>query len=155
MCKQHMFVYWGVWEDAEEGGTNKPPLPPTHTMSTFKIPTGPAITQGSLTYNTSREEACHTKCHMMTFPQGSLAYDHKKWGHTLEWLNEEEFWIWLATEELEKTIQLVVSQIKCADSEAWWEWHVLQCLHEFMGRKINYQKKKQWDRMILSKKTSC
>jgi hypothetical protein len=86
-------------------------------MSTFKIPTGPAITQGSLTYNVSREEAHHAKHCVMILPQGSLAYDCEKWGHTLEWPNEEEFQIWLATEESEKTIELLVGQIKCVDSQ--------------------------------------
>ena len=137
-----------------EGQTNYP-FPPTHTMSTFEIPTGPPITQGSLAYNTSREEAhCAKRC-MMTLTRGSLTYDCKKWGHTFKWPNEEGFQIWLTSEESEKTIELVMSQIKRADSEAWRERRILWCSREFTGRKKTYQKKNQWDRMIPSKKTGC
>lgn len=137
-----------------EGQTNNPSSSYLHNVH-FEIPTGPAITQGSLTYNVPREEAHHAKCRMTTLPQGSLTYDCEKWGHTFKWPNEEEFWIWLASEESERTIELIVSQIKQVDSQAWQERCVLWCSQEFTGRKVNYQKKNQWDRMIPSKKTGC
>jgi hypothetical protein len=82
-----------MWKDEGEGWTNKQTLFPSCTMSTFEIPTGPAITQCSLAYNVCREETHCTKHQMTSLPWGSLTYDHEKLGHTLEWPNEEKFQI--------------------------------------------------------------
>ncbi len=81
-------------------------------MPTFEIPTGPTITQTNLTYHGPREEVRCTKCCITTMQWGSMAYDHEKGGMTLEWANEEEFLAWLAAEESEETIGLIVSQIE-------------------------------------------
>lgn len=81
-------------------------------MSTFLVPTGPAITQGNLAYNVPKEEARRAKRPIMTARRGSLAYDREKGGMTLDWANEAKFQEWLAAEESEKSIELIVSQIK-------------------------------------------
>ena len=83
-----------------------------------------------------------------------MAYDREKGGMSLEWANKEDFWAWLAAEELEKAIELIVSQIKRSDSLDWWERHMLRCSREFMGGKSKYQKKNEWERKIPLK-TSC
>jgi hypothetical protein len=140
----------------EEGGgdkqTNSFPHP---NMPTFDIPTGPAITQGSLTYNVAREEACRAKRRITTPRKGSLAYDREKAGMTYKWENTEEFLVWLATEQSAKSIELVVSQIEHSNSPEWRERRVLRCSREFMGGKTDYQNKYQRDRKIPSKKTGC
>lgn len=125
-------------------------------MSTFLVPTGPAITQGSLAYDVSRVEARRAKRPNMTARRGSLAYDREKGGMTLDWANEAKFQEWLAAEESEKSIELIVSQIKRSDSSGTWrERRVLRCSREFTGGKRAYQKKNQWERRIPSKKTGC
>ena len=73
----------------------------------------------------------------------------------MEWANEEEFLAWLAAEESEKTIGLIVSQIERSNSPLWWEWRVLWCSREFTGGKRDYQNGNQWERKIPSKKTGC
>ena len=54
-----------------------------------------------------------------------MTYDCEKGGMTLEWANEGEFLAWLAAEESEKTIELVVSKIKRSDSPNCCEKRVL------------------------------
>ena len=125
-------------------------------MPTFEIPTGPAVTERSLAYNVPREEARRAKRRVTSLRQGSLAYDHEKGGMTLEWANDEKFQEWLAAEESDNAIELIVSNTKySADSQLWRERRVLRCSREFTGGKVNYQKKTQWERKILSKKTGC
>ena len=125
-------------------------------MSTFEIPTGPALSPRSLAYNVPREEACRGKRRITSLRRGSLAYDREKGGMTLEWANNEKFQEWLAAEESDKSIELIVSHTdKSADSQVWRERCVFRCSHEFTGGKVNYQKKTQWERKIPSKKTSC
>lgn len=125
-------------------------------MSTFLVPTGPAITQGNLAYNVPKEEARRAKRPIMTARRGSLAYDREKGGMTLDWANEAKFQEWLAAEESEKSIELIVSQIKRSDSSGTWrERRMFRCSREFTGGKHSYQKKNQWERKIPSKKTGC
>ena len=126
-----------------------------YTMPTFEIPTGPAITQTNFAYHGPREEArCTKRC--ITKPRrGSMAYDRKEGGMTLEWANKVEFLAWLAAEESEKTIELSVSKTLRSDSSDWRERRVLRCSREFTGGKYNYQNKNQWERKIPSKKTGC
>ena len=124
-------------------------------MPTFDIPTGPAISERSSAYNVPREEARRAKRRTMTPKIGSMAYDREKGGMSLEWADEEDFRAWLAAEELEKAIELIVSQIKRSDSPDWRERRVLRCSREFTGGKSKYQKKNEWERKIPSKKTGC
>jgi hypothetical protein len=134
------------------------PLFRAHTMPTFEIPTGPANTQRSIAYHVPREEARRAKRakrRVATAPKGSMTYDREKGGMTLEWANEEEFQAWLAADESEKAIELVVSHINQSDSPIWREWRELRCSHEFTGGKSDYQSKHQWERKIPSKKTGC
>jgi hypothetical protein len=75
---------------------------------------------------------------------------------TLEWASSKKFQEWLAAKESDKSIELIVSHTtKLTDSQVWREWRVLWCSREFMGGKINYQKKTQWERKIPSKKNGC
>ena len=124
-------------------------------MPTFEIPTGPAITQTNLAYHGPREEVRRTKRCITTMRRGSMAYDREKGGMMLEWANEEEFLAWLAAEESEKTIGLIVSQIERSNSPLWRERRVLRCSREFTGGKRDYQNGNQWERKIPSKKTGC
>ncbi len=124
-------------------------------MPTFEIPTGPAITQRSVAYNVPREEARRAKRHVAKPRKGSMTYDREKGGMTLEWANQEEFQAWLAAEESEKAIQLIVSETKRSDSPDWRNRRVLRCSREFTGGNSHYQKKNQWERKIPSKKTGC
>ena len=131
------------------------PLSCAPHMPTFNIPTIPTISQISLAYNAPKEEARRTKrCNTMP-RRGTMMYDREKGGMTLEWAIEGEFLAWLAAEESEKTIELVVSKIERSDSPNWREKCVLCCSREFTGGKLFYQKRHQWDRKIPSKKTGC
>ena len=124
-------------------------------MSTFEIPTGPAVTQRSLAYNVPREEARRANRRITSLRRGSLAYDREKGGMTLEWANADKFQEWLAAEESDNT-ELIVSHTKYpADSQLWQERRLLRCSREFTGGNVNYQKKTQWERKIPSKKTGC
>ena len=87
--------------------------------------------------------------------KGSLAYDHEKGGMTFKWDNNEASLIWLAAEQSDKPIELVVSQIEYSNSLEWQEQRMLQCSHKSMGGKMDYQKKHQWERKVPSKKTGC
>ncbi|KAI9437107.1 hypothetical protein BJY52DRAFT_1196649 [Lactarius psammicola] len=66
-------------------------------------------------------------------PYGSITYDHKRGEMTLEWANEDEFLVWLAAKEHEKTIKLI----------------------EFSGGKPKRENTHQWDWKIPSMKTGC
>jgi hypothetical protein len=134
------------------GGTDKhtiPPKPPT--MATFKIPTGPAISKNKLTYCVHKQKACSTEA-----PEcGSITYDCEKGGMTWEWADANIFLTWLANKELEKSIELIVSQVERSDSPIWWEQCVYRCTREHTGRKCDCQRITQWERTIPLKKTGC
>jgi len=42
----------------------------------------------------------------------SITYNHKKGRMMCEWANEDAFLAWLAVKELEKSIELVISQVE-------------------------------------------
>ena len=52
---------------------------------------------------------------------------------TLEWANEEEFLAWRAAEELDNTIELIVSKVVHSNLLIWQERRILRCLREWMG----------------------
>lgn len=126
-------------------------------MSTFDIPTGSPPIQGNLAYNIHREEARRAKRRQNTKPKmGSFAYDREKGGMTLQWENKDAFLAWVASEESNKTIELVVSQtLRSTDSPDWRERSVLRCSRGLTGGKSDYQKRHEWERKIPSKKTDC
>ena len=81
-------------------------------MPTFEIPTGPTIGENKLAYSVHNRKARRAEVP----ERGSFAYDRQKGGMTREWADTDAFLTWLATEEAEKSIKLVVSQIKRSDS---------------------------------------
>ena len=75
---------------------------------------------------------------------------------TLQWENNDAFLAWVASEESNKTIELVVSQtLRSTDSPDWQERSVLRCSCGLTGGKSDYQKQHEWERKIPSKKTDC
>ena len=72
-----------------------------------------------------------------------------------EWADADVFLTWLAAEELEKCIELIVSQVEQSDSLIWQERRVYQCAREYTGGKYDCQRITKWERMIPSKKTGC
>ena len=134
------------------GGGDKQSIPPqTLTMPTFEIPTGPTIGENKLAYSVHNRKARRAEVP----ERGSFAYDRQKGGMTREWADTDAFLTWLATEEAEKSIKLVVSQIKRSDSSVWRERRVYRCAREFMGWKKDRQNITQSERAIPSKKTGC
>ena len=74
----------------------------------------------------------------------------------MQWDNNDAFLAWVASEESNKTIELVMSQTeRSTDSPDWWEQSMLHCSRGFMGGKTDYQKRHEWERKIPSKKTGC
>jgi hypothetical protein len=71
-------------------------------MPTFEIPTGPPIAERGTTYLISEAKLHHVK--WSTAPYGSITYDHEKGTMPLEWKNEHDFLVWLATKEHENSI---------------------------------------------------
>jgi hypothetical protein len=75
---------------------------------------------------------------------------------TLQWDNNDAFLAWVASEESNKTIELVVSKtVRSTDSPDWRERSELRCSRGFTGRKSDYQKWHERERKIPSKKTDC
>ena len=77
-------------------------------MPTFEIPTGPIIGENKLAYSVHNRKACRAEVPK----RRSFAYDRQKGGMTREWADINRFLTWLATKEAEKSIQLIVSQVK-------------------------------------------
>ena len=96
------------WKGRGEGGDKQSKPSRTLTMPAFEIPTGPTITENKLTYSVHNWKACCTNGPK----HESFAYDQEKGGMTQEWADIDMFLTWLATEEAEKSIKLIVSQVK-------------------------------------------
>ena len=124
-------------------------------MASFDIPSGPPITERGCTYLVSEAKVHRGKCPTTMPPYGSITYDHKKGEMPLEWSNEDEFLVWLAAEEHEKTIKFIVSVTEEADSPNWRAWCTFRCSREFSGGKPERENVHQWDRKIPSMKTGC
>ena len=120
-------------------------------MPAFEIPTGPTIAENKLTYSIHNRKACRAEGP----ERGSFAYDQEKGGMTREWADTDAFLTWLATEEAEKSIKLIVSQVKRSDSLIWRERRVYRCAREFTSGKKDRQNITRSERAIPSKKTGC
>ena len=73
-----------------------------------------------------------------------------------EWADANTFLTWLTAEELEKAMELIVSQVEQSDSPIWWEWHMYQCAREYMGGKYHdCHRTTKWEGTIPSKKMGC
>jgi hypothetical protein len=118
-------------------------------MPAFEIPTGPAVATNKHGYRVHKRKAREA-------PQpGSITYDREKGGMTREWVDADAFLTWLATEEMEKSIELIVSRVERSDSPVWRERRVYQCGREHTGGKRDRPRTTQWERTIPSKKTGC
>ena len=120
-------------------------------MSGFDIPTGPSITENKLTYRVHKQKACRAEAP----ERGSITHDLEKGGMTREWADADAFLAWLATEETDKAIELILSEVEQSDSPIWWERRVYRCTREFTGGKKHQQKTTKSERVIPSKKTGC
>ena len=140
---------WVKWE----GGEDKQILHPTQTphMPTFEIPTGSSISKNKLTYCIHKQKAPCAKAPK----HRSFTYNHEKGGMTHEWADADMFLTWLTAKELEKAMELIVSQVEQLDSLIWQEWHMYQCTREYIGRKYHdCHRTTKWERIIPSK-TGC
>ena len=120
-------------------------------MPTFDIPTGPSISENKLAYSVHKRKARHAEAPK----RGSFTYDREKGGMTWEWVDANAFLAWLATEENEKSIELVVSKVIQSDSPIWRERRNYRCAREYTGGKMDRQRITQSERTIPSKKTGC
>ena len=94
-------------------------------MPAFNIPTVPAIPQKSPAYHVPKEDARHAKRCITVLRKGSMTYEREKGRMTKEWANEEDLQAWLAAEESDNSIELIVSYIMRLDSTDWREWCML------------------------------
>ena len=117
-------------------------------MPTFEIPTGPPIAENKLTLRTHKRKALRAEAPK----RGSITYDREKGGMTREWADADAFLTWLAAEEMEKSIELIVSQVERSDSPIWRERRVYRCARGYTGGKYNITEP---ERTIPSKKTGC
>ena len=78
---------------------------------------------------------------------------------TREWKDEESLLAWLAAEESEHSIELIVSNVARSDSLLWRERRIMKCSREYTGGQPDQHSgssvPEEWNRKILSKKTGC
>ena len=120
-------------------------------MSSFDIPTGPPIAENKLTYCVHNRKARRTEAP----ERGSFTYDREKGGMTREWADANAFLAWLATEETEKSVELILSKVERLDSTIWRERRLYRCARQFTGRKKDRERTTKSERVIPSKKTDC
>ena len=113
-------------------------------------------------YRTPEADRRLTKDLATTLLCGSITHDRKRGNMPLEWHDEEHFCAWLATEESDKGIELIVSHTTHSESPLWREQHILKCAREWTGGWPVWNNSgsegrdgKIQDRKIPSKKTGC
>ena len=78
---------------------------------------------------------------------------------TREWKDEESLLAWLAAEESEHSIKLIVSNVARSDSLLWREQRIMKCSREYTGGQPDQHSgssvPEEWNRKIPSKKTGC
>ena len=124
-------------------------------MATFDIPIGPSISERGTTCLMSGAKPAKVRCPVRKPVYGSITYDREKGNMPLEWPNEDGFRIWLAAEEQDKVIHLILSHTEASDSPNWRARRMFRCSREFSGGKPHREKKHQHDRKIPSMKTGC
>lgn len=158
---------WNVW--GEERGKQIQILsylptarPVEITMPTFDIAVGPSVAENLRTYRTPKIDRRQTEDPATTLRCGSITHDRKRGNMPLEWSNEEDFRTWLAAEESEHAIELIVSHTAHSDSPLWRERRILKCAREWTGgRPVQNQSGPEakdvriQERKIPSKKTGC
>ena len=131
-------------------------------MPTFEIAVSPSIAENLRTYRTPEADRRQTKDPAMTVLSRSITHDRKGGKMPLEWSNEEDFRVWLASEESEHGIEFIVSNTAHSESLLWREQCILRCACEWTrGRLVQNKLRtegkdaKIQERKILSKKTGC
>ena len=131
-------------------------------MPTFEIAVGPSIAKNLCTYRTPEADRRQTEDLATTVLSRSITHDRKGRKMPLEWSNEEDFRVWLVSEESEHGIKFIVSNTAHSESLLWREQHILKCAREWTGgwpvqNKLTTEGKdvKIQERKIPSKKTGC
>ena len=124
-------------------------------MPIFDIPIGPSLPERGSTCLVSEAHGSRNKRPVRKPAYGSITYDREKGNMPLEWPNEDEFRAWLAAEQKEKGIKLIVSRTEESKSPNWRARRVFRCSREFSGGKPNQEKKPRPNLKIPSKKTGC
>ena len=102
-------------------------------MAMFEIAVGPSVAENLWLCRTSGTDKRPVEDPAMTLRPGSITHDRKQGKMPSKWKNEEDFRTWLAAEESDKGIELVVVHVRHSDSPIWRERHVLKCLREWTG----------------------
>ena len=108
-------------------------LPCPASMLTFEIAVGPSIAKNLRTYQTPKVDRRQTEDLATTVLSESITHDWKGRKMPLEWSNEEDFCVWLASKESEHGIEFVVSNTPHSELLLWQERHILKCAHEWTG----------------------
>jgi hypothetical protein len=129
-------------------------------MPTFEIAVGPPITENRSTFRTPGIDRRQIEDPATTARYGSITHDRKRGKMTMEWANEGEFLAWLAAEESDKSIELIVSHTAHSDSPLWRARRILKCSREWTGGQPAQNKSaatasSRQNRKIPSKKTGC
>ena len=128
-------------------------------MPMFKIAIRPPIAENLRTYWTPSASKRLDEDLATSLRYGSILHDQKRGKMMQEWSNEESFLVWLATKELEHSIELIVSNIARSNLPLWQEWRIMKCLHEYTGGRPDQHSGasalEERNRKILSKKTGC
>ena len=128
-------------------------------MPTFKIAVRPPIAENLRMYWTPGASKRLDEDLATSLRYSSILNDQKCGKMMREWSNEESFLAWLATKELEHSIELIVSNIACSNLPLWQERRIMKCLREYTGGKPDQHSGasalEEWNRKILSKKTGC
>ena len=129
---------WNVWGRRDKPPNRSSSLPPlidslyNLTMPTFEIAVGPPVTENIRTFRTPGTKKRLSEDPATTHQCGSITSDREK-GMTMEWANEEEFLAWHAAEELDKTVELIVSKVVHSNSPIWRTRRVLRCSRKWTG----------------------
>ena len=128
-------------------------------MAMFEIAVGPSVAENLRLCQTSGTDKRPVEDPATTLRPGSIMHDRKQGKMLSEWKNED-FRAWLAAEESDKGIELVISHVRHSDSPIWREQRVLKCSREWTGgwpaqNKSESPAPVEQDRKIPSKKTGC
>ena len=111
--------------DHRSSPSTYPPFPAS--MLTFEIATGPSIAKNLRTYWTPEADRRQTKDLATTVLSRSITHDRKGGKMPLKWSKEEDFRIWLPSEESEHGIKFIVSNTAHSELLLWRERRILRC----------------------------
>ena len=90
-------------------------------MPMFEIAVGPPIAENLRTYRTPGANKCLDEDPATSLRYRSILHDQKRRKMTWEWKDEESLLAWLAAEESEHSIKLIVSNVARSDLPLWRE----------------------------------